>query len=71
MRMRNLRSAAVIVAALICAGQVSWAQTVTLFGNAVPSTPVASDTAAVTLGVKFWSSQPSTVAGIRFYRGYR
>jgi hypothetical protein len=71
MRMRNLHSAAVIVAALICACQVSWAQPVTLFGNAVPSTPVDSDTNAVALGVKFWSSEPGTIAGIRFYRGYR
>jgi hypothetical protein len=71
MRMRKLRSAAVIVAALICAGQVSEAQTVTLFGNAMPSTPVDSDTAAVPLGVKFWSSQPGTIAGIRFYRAYK
>lgn len=69
--MGNLRSAAVILAALICAGQVSEAQTVTLFNNAVPSTPVDSDTTAVTLGVKFWSSQPGTIAGIRFYRGYK
>ena len=59
------------MAALICSGQVSGAQTVTLFGNALPSTPVDSDTAAVTLGVKFWTSQPGTVAGIRFYRGYK
>jgi hypothetical protein len=71
MRMRNLRFAAVIVAALICAGQVAGAQTVTLFANSEPSTPVDSDTAAVTLGVKFWSAQPGTVAGIRFYRGYK
>src|SRR5438105_43543 len=59
------------MAALICSGQVSGAQTVTLFGNALPSTPVDSDTAAVTLGVKFWTSQPGTIAGIRFYRGYK
>jgi hypothetical protein len=71
MRMRDLRFAAVIVAAFVCAAQVSEAQTVTLVGNAVPSTPVESDTAAVTLGVKFWSSQPGTIAGVRFYRGYK
>src|SRR5438270_7919601 len=59
------------MAALICSGQVSGAQTVTLFGNALPSTPVDSDTAAVTLGVKFWTSQPGTIAGIRFYRGQK
>jgi hypothetical protein len=64
MRMRNLISAA-IGAALICASQVSQAQTVTLFGNSVPSTPVDSDTASVTLGVKFWNSQSGTIAGIR------
>jgi hypothetical protein len=69
--MRNLRFAAVVVGAFICAGQVSGAQTVTLFGSLVPSTPVESDTAAVTLGVKFWSAQPGTIAGIRFYRGHK
>ena len=69
--MRNLRSAAVIVAVLIWAGQVSEAQTVTIFGNALPSTPVDSDTNAVTLGVKFSSTQAGTIAGIRFYRGHK
>jgi hypothetical protein len=71
MRMKNLRFAAVVVGAFICAGQVSGAQTVSLFGNRVPSTPVDSDTAAVTLGVKFWTSQPGTIAGIRFYRSHK
>jgi hypothetical protein len=45
------------------------AQTYTIFGNAVPKTPVDPDTAAVTLGVKFTSSQPGKITGIRFYRG--
>src|SRR5689334_25057036 len=45
------------------------AQTVTVFGNLVPNTPVDPDASAVTLGMKFWSTQSGTVSGIRFYRG--
>jgi hypothetical protein len=40
-----------------------------MFGNAVPSNAVEADYSAVTLGVKFWSSQAGTVSAIRFYRG--
>jgi hypothetical protein len=40
-----------------------------VFGNSVPQTPVDPDTGAVTLGVKFWSTQTGTISGIRFYRG--
>jgi hypothetical protein len=40
-----------------------------IFGNSVPQTPVDPDTSAVTLGVKFWSTQAGTISGIRFYRG--
>jgi hypothetical protein len=43
--------------------------TVTIFGNATPETPVVPDAGAVTLGVKFRSSQPGKVSGVRFYRG--
>jgi hypothetical protein len=43
--------------------------TLTIFGNAMPETPVASDAGAVTLGVKFRSAYPGKVSGIRFYRG--
>jgi Domain of unknown function (DUF4082) len=43
---------------------------VNIFGNAVPPNPVESDPNAVTLGVKFWSTLPGTIAGIRFYRGH-
>src|SRR5262245_12029245 len=43
--------------------------TVSLFGGAVPGIPVYSSSTAITLGVKFWSSQPGTISGIRFYRG--
>jgi Domain of unknown function (DUF4082) len=45
------------------------AQTISIFGNSVPQTPADPDTSAVTLGVKFWSTQAGTVSGIRFYRG--
>jgi hypothetical protein len=43
---------------------------VNIFGNAVPGNPAEADPNAVTLGVKFWSTQPGTIAGIRFYRGH-
>ena len=43
---------------------------VNIFGNAVPANPVEADPNAVTFGVKFWTTQPGTVAGIRFYRGH-
>jgi hypothetical protein len=49
------------------AGQSS-AQTISIFGNAVPAYPVGGAGAA-TMGVKFWSSQPGTISAIRFYRG--
>ena len=45
--------------------------TLTIFGNAMPETPVASDAGAVTLGVNFRSAYPGKVSGIRFYRGAR
>jgi|SRR6516162_3994965 len=48
----------------------AWAQTpITIFGNAVPQNPVIADS-AMTLGVKFYSTQAGTLAGIRFYRGH-
>ena len=46
---------------------VASAQTLTIFGNAVPKNPIGG-AGAVTLGVKFWSSEPGTISGIRFYR---
>jgi hypothetical protein len=42
---------------------------ISIFGNAVPSNAVEADDSAVTLGVKFWSSQDGTISGITFYRG--
>jgi hypothetical protein len=59
-----------LVMALLALGHTAAAQSpMTIFGNATPQTPVDPDTNAVTLGVKFWSSQPGTISGIRFYRG--
>jgi hypothetical protein len=43
------------------------AQTISIFGNAVPVDPTGAG-AKETLGVKFWSSQAGTVSAIRFYR---
>jgi hypothetical protein len=48
-------------------GEETFAQTISIFGNAVPNNAVSSKN-AVTLGVKFWSSQSGTVSAIRFYR---
>jgi hypothetical protein len=48
-----------------------YAQTVNLFGNAIPGTLVVNDPNAVTLGIKFWARVPGTISGIRFYRGHR
>jgi hypothetical protein len=45
------------------------AQTVSIFGNPTPANPTEADYNAVTLGVKFWSSQAGTISAIRFYRG--
>jgi Domain of unknown function (DUF4082) len=51
------------------ASEESLAQTPsTIFGNATPHSAVNPDS-AVTLGVKFWSAQAGTIAGVRFYRG--
>jgi hypothetical protein len=51
---------------LVNGGEAS-AQTISIFGNAVPVDPTGAG-ANETLGVKFWSSQAGTVSGIRFYR---
>ncbi len=40
-----------------------------IFGAATPTTPAASDGDALTLGVKFTSSQDGFITGIRFYKG--
>src|SRR5215469_8657007 len=53
------------------ASRLSLAQsTINIFGNVVPANPVVADN-AVTLGLKFYSTQPGTISGIRFYRGNR
>ncbi|GAA2150973.1 hypothetical protein GCM10009760_45870 [Kitasatospora kazusensis] len=40
-----------------------------IFGSAVPQTPAFDDPAATTLGVRFTSTLPGVVTGIRFYKG--
>jgi hypothetical protein len=45
------------------------AQSISIFGDAVPNNSVEKGASAVTLGVKFWCSQPGTISAIRFYRG--
>src|SRR5271165_6850269 len=44
-------------------------QSISIFGDAVPNNPVEADYSAITLGVKFWSSQPGVISAVRFYRG--
>src|SRR5216683_4291818 len=48
-------------------GGESSAQSISIFGNAVPSSPTGGGN-KVMLGVKFWSSQSGTISAIRFYR---
>jgi hypothetical protein len=52
---------------LALAGRPTSAQTTSIFGDAVPINPI-DDGNAVTLGLKFWSSEPGTILGVRFYR---
>jgi Domain of unknown function (DUF4082) len=57
----------------VVSGGRSCAQSINIFGNAVPTNPAlainpAVRSSPVTRGVKFWSSEPGTIAGIRFYR---
>ena len=59
-----------LVLALLTLGHSAAAQSpLTMFGNVTPQNPVIADS-AVTLGVKFYSTQAGTIAGIRFYRGH-
>ena len=41
----------------------------TIFGNMTPTTTTTSDANAVELGVKFESSEPGYITGVRFYKG--
>src|SRR5580704_12143503 len=54
-----------LYAQAIAVGQVSF------WGNStIPRTPeVTNDTASVTLGLKFYSDDPGSITGIRFYKG--
>lgn len=57
---------------LLTGSQAALAQqapSINLFGNTAPNNQVEKDYSAVTLGVKFWSSQSGTISAIRFYRG--
>ena len=44
-------------------------QTVSIFGNTLPSNAGEGNQTPITLGVKFWSSQSGTISAIRFFRG--
>jgi hypothetical protein len=62
-----LSRAAILLLAILGSRQDSSAQSLNIFGNAVPSDPTGAGK-TVTLGVKFWSSQSGTISAIRFYR---
>jgi hypothetical protein len=69
---KTLRTIGLLFAILITflGSRASLAQSpVSIFGSTVPSNEVETDYSAVTLGVKFWSSQDGTISAIRFYRG--
>jgi hypothetical protein len=51
------------------ASSTSAQTSLSIFGCAVPANPVEADYRAVTLGVKFWTSQAGTISAVRFYRG--
>jgi hypothetical protein len=53
--------------AILVSRQELLAQTINIFGDAVPNNPIGSKN-VVTLGVKFWSVQSGTISAIRFYR---
>lgn len=63
------RLAAVLLMLLPVATATPAEPAITIFGNTTPQTPVAPDAGALTLGVKFLSTQPGKILGIRFYRG--
>lgn len=69
--LRRSRLLIVLLLVLVWGGKASLAQPPTsIFAGAVPHTQaVGNDRAAVTLGVKFWTTTAGTVSGIRFYRG--
>jgi hypothetical protein len=57
-----------VLLATAVGGRVASAQSISIFGNAVPNNPIGNVQNATTFGVKFWSSEPGTISGIRFYR---
>jgi hypothetical protein len=59
-----------IALTMLVGGGNASAQSISIFGNAVPKNPI-DDGLAVTIGVKFWSAQAGTISGIRFYRAVR
>ena len=67
-RMRIQRLLITLVALAALTGGPARSQSLSLFSDLVPATPVNKSTSPTTLGVKFWSSTPGTVAGILFYR---
>jgi Domain of unknown function (DUF4082) len=55
--------------ALLFGGNQCRAQSLSLFTDILPNKAAVSSNGAITLGVKFWSTQPGTISAINFYRG--
>ena len=65
--LRRARFLLFVSLSVLMDGRNSCAQSISIFGNIVPSDPTGAGK-TVTLGVKFWSSQSGTISAIRFYR---
>jgi hypothetical protein len=50
-------------------GDPRTASALSLFSNLAPFNLVSTNTGSTTLGVKFWTTHPGTIAAIKFYRG--
>jgi hypothetical protein len=64
----RLVSPVVLLLAVLFGGNQCRAQSLSLFANSLPAEPAVSSTSAISLGVKFWSTQSGTISAIRFYR---
>jgi hypothetical protein len=67
---RSVSLFVVLILIAVMDARGSLAQSINVFGDAVPKNPIDQQF-PVTIGVKFWSSQPGSIAGIRFYRAVR
>jgi hypothetical protein len=66
---RYILSLSLIFSSIFMGGmKISLAQSISIFGEAVPSNAGDSTKTPSTLGVKFWSTEAGTISAILFYR---